>query len=893
MSHNLITNKMIGAAINRFTSSIFSRSVDRDGDNALPKKIREIRTNNKIRTEELDFMKRREERDNSLLKLSTIRLKNDITTSDANLKFRNLELQTKKEELEEKNKISRLYLDALREQTALEVELKEKEIQAIYDQKNWNGAFSREEIKQIFNAEKDKHHLLMLVAVPDMSEELPLSFRDSIRKEIRGELKEFLERYYPLNNDKSPVEFYGNYFEHAVYDAQIKQLEVIIPLPTAMIYSDITDHKVYFHARLTGLEEDLSFSCGAWNWEDVFLELCKEGMNEKRAFRQIRQIIVKIHQLLAAFLADWYYLNVNPYYEPQLFNLKDDLTLEFPLSWIEQSVNELQRIQTEYRTAYEQELQHLDDINHEYMKGQEYIQSKTYDKAFHHFRRAAEQGHPDAQYALGDLYAEKKYEGVKTDEEAAFYWFEQSAAQHKNIAINRVAHCYQEGIGILQDYEEAIFWYLKTAEQDDPDGQAAIGHLFEFGLGVECDEVQAMTWYRKAAKQDHAGAQFNLGWMYQSGKGLAQDYYEATHWYSRAAKQQHIEAQFALGQLFAQGLGVKQDYQEAFKWYLMSAKQGNPEAQLELGLFYLNGIGVVANPKIAGRYFYESAIQNYAAAQVELGKFYQRFGGNLEKTAFKIQQWFLRAAEQGNSEAQYHLGLLYENGLHRIESDMGQAAKWFRLAAEHNHPQAQLHYAVLLEEGNGVPPDFQQALYWFKQAASYGCAEAQYHLGELSEKGLHMDQNYEIAFAWYQQAANQEHAQAQCWLGMMYEYGRGTAQNYGAAFRWYQASAKQGFYRGQEYLAAMYERGCGIKEDVQEALIWYLKAAEQNSTVAQTQLGRLYEEGNAVRTNYQEAKKWYELAAQQGDADAQHALETLNEKLKKAADILKRNKSAS
>jgi uncharacterized protein len=61
------------------------------------------------------------------------------------------------------------------------------------------------------------------------------------------------------------------------------------------------------------------------------------------------------------------------------------------------------------------------------------------------FRKAAEQGHVDAQYNLGDAY---------------YY-----------------------GQGVPQDYAEAAWWYRKAAEQGHASAQHDLGYLHYYGQG--------------------------------------------------------------------------------------------------------------------------------------------------------------------------------------------------------------------------------------------------------------------------------------------------------------------------------------------------------------------------------------------------------------------------
>jgi hypothetical protein len=285
------------------------------------------------------------------LELAKARLRQEGKIAEAHreqveraLQLREQELQLMAEELTERRKLSYLYLDLMREKEAKEIELKLTEIQAKWDRENWSGILSREEMRQILVEGQKKHRLLMLVSPPDISEDCPQSFRRNLQMEVRSELKEFIQRHYPFNSDLCPVEFYGKFFKHSVFDAEAKQLERdLAPVSTVIIYSDITDQNVYFHISFWGLQEPISLTLPSWNWAKEKEKLEAEGKTETASFLIIRQSIVKIHQLLAAFLADFYYLNINPTHEPRLFQLEDDL----PLEWVHTHFDDLREMQRE------------------------------------------------------------------------------------------------------------------------------------------------------------------------------------------------------------------------------------------------------------------------------------------------------------------------------------------------------------------------------------------------------------------------------------------------------------------------------------------------------------------------------------------------------------------
>jgi uncharacterized protein len=77
-------------------------------------------------------------------------------------------------------------------------------------------------------------------------------------------------------------------------------------------------------------------------------------------------------------------------------------------------------------------------------------------QAAYWYRKAAEQGHAEAQYNLARLYATGQ--GVARDQEAALHWMRAAASQGYAPAQARFGARYAAGNGISQDHRLAYFW---------------------------------------------------------------------------------------------------------------------------------------------------------------------------------------------------------------------------------------------------------------------------------------------------------------------------------------------------------------------------------------------------------------------------------------------------
>ncbi len=187
------------------------------------------------------------------------------------------------------------------------------------------------------------------------------------------------------------------------------------------------------------------------------------------------------------------------------------------------------------------------------------------ERAVEWFRKAAEQGHANAQYNLGVMYEEGL--GVVEDDAQAAGWYRRAAANGDAHAQYALAGLYAEGRGLEKDEAQAAVWHRKVAEHGDMRAQYLLGQIYLWGLGVDEDRAEAARWFRRSAEQGHLPAQLDLGVMYARGIGVAQDYEQAATWFRQAAEQGDASAQIYLGAMYEHGLGVKQDLTQAAEWY--------------------------------------------------------------------------------------------------------------------------------------------------------------------------------------------------------------------------------------------------------------------------------------------------------------------------------------
>lgn len=161
------------------------------------------------------------------------------------------------------------------------------------------------------------------------------------------------------------------------------------------------------------------------------------------------------------------------------------------------------------------------------------------------YRKAAELGHAEAQYHLGQYFKFRREPGAR---------------------------------------EKAEKWLRKAAEQGHCEAQYQLGWMLETRRGT-ADAAEAAAWYRKAAKKGNREAICALAGLYEVGHGVRQSYKLALKWYLKAAEEyDYCDAQYHLGLLYQFGDGVEQSDVVAAKWFRAAAEAGDECAIRELEL---------------------------------------------------------------------------------------------------------------------------------------------------------------------------------------------------------------------------------------------------------------------------------------------------------------------
>lgn len=110
--------------------------------------------------------------------------------------------------------------------------------------------------------------------------------------------------------------------------------------------------------------------------------------------------------------------------------------------------------------------------------------------------KLAEQGNPEAQYIVGEMY--EKGSGVAKNKIQALHWFEKSAAQGHKKSGYKLLFLEIQSNG-LNDYTKTQLGTLrKDAASGNPNSQYYLGKMYAAGVGVPKSLNNALTWLNKA-----------------------------------------------------------------------------------------------------------------------------------------------------------------------------------------------------------------------------------------------------------------------------------------------------------------------------------------------------------------------------------------------------------
>ncbi|MHC4610621.1 MAG: tetratricopeptide repeat protein [Planctomycetota bacterium] len=193
--------------------------------------------------------------------------------------------------------------------------------------------------------------------------------------------------------------------------------------------------------------------------------------------------------------------------------------------------------------------------------------SRDEEQAKHWYQVAAENGYPQAQYALALIVQKDKGE-------ESICWLKKSAEQGFPPAQFILGTEYQEGVRTEKDLAEAVGWIQSAADQNYAPALSHLSYLYEEGIGVEANKKRAFSYLKSAAEAGNVSAAFRIGSeMVETGNEEMIE--QGIVWIWRAAEQDHHFAKLFLARMYDMGLYGRKGNKELSEYFYGISKNIN------------------------------------------------------------------------------------------------------------------------------------------------------------------------------------------------------------------------------------------------------------------------------------------------------------------------------
>ena len=501
--------------------------------------------------------------------------------------------------------------------------------------------------------------------------------------------------------------------------------------------------------------------------------------------------------------------------------------------------------------------------------------NQPYEETLKNIRKLALKSTSIFQYELGEAFAEGDF-GLTQSDENAFIYYKLAADQGHPTAQFCVGDAYRTGKGVEKSYEDAREYLKKAAMQDEYDACSSLAEYFHYGIDPNQPYEETLRYIKNfATKTSAQSLTYKLGLDFEIGEdGLKQSYEEAFNCFKIGADQGYSSCQFAVGLYYHNGRAVERSDEQAFKYFQLAADQGHTRAHYYMGEAYRKGEGTEQSDKYAREHYRKAAMRGNEYARAALAQHYRYLIEiDLENASYEEILEYLRSlALKGSCNFQHNLGVAFEYGTNGLQQSYEEAFKCFQLAADRGYASSQNIVGFYYAKGMGVQQSYEKAFKYFQLAANQGLDIAQDNLGLYFQEGRGTEQSYEKAFYYFKLAADQGYASSQNNVGFYFAKGTGVQQSYEEAFKYFQLAANQGLDIAQDNLGLYFQEGRGTEQSYEKAFHYFKLAADQGNASSLNRVGCYFAKGMGVQQSYEEATKYFKMAADQGNILSQYSL---------------------
>jgi len=181
-----------------------------------------------------------------------------------------------------------------------------------------------------------------------------------------------------------------------------------------------------------------------------------------------------------------------------------------------------------------------------YERAQTHEADGKYQEALFEYRRAAQNGHPQAMHRLADVLRTGTFSSadgrplqfIGRDTATASDWYEQAARAYRTAAEQgstdaqvHLGELRYQGFGVLRDTSIALDWWQRAASTGHPEALYRLA-VARFDAGAYAASLRSV---RRSAEQKHAASEAFLAFLLQDGYGTSSNPDSAMYWLQRAA----------------------------------------------------------------------------------------------------------------------------------------------------------------------------------------------------------------------------------------------------------------------------------------------------------------------------------------------------------------------
>ena len=229
---------------------------------------------------------------------------------------------------------------------------------------------------------------------------------------------------------------------------------------------------------------------------------------------------------------------------------------------------------------------------------------------------AAKNGHPAAQFMLGQIYWEGKL--LPADIGKAFALFEQSAEKYPE-SVYCLSLFYLNGIHVEQDFQKATSYLEKAVSLGNAGAHYDLANCYLFGeANIQPDEKRGIELLEKSASLGWPPALVSIALRYQSGTGVPENMEKALEYINKAVALGDIDAICTLGCWHIYGLVPSFDPSKGISLLEQAASSNHVEATFQLGVLFHEGLHFTKNPEKATEFFVKAADLGHEGAKTLL-----------------------------------------------------------------------------------------------------------------------------------------------------------------------------------------------------------------------------------------------------------------------------------